>query len=97
MNLRDPFKAPALVSVPSSDESPPGDDLPPCQWLLPVPEDAERGTKPEKCGEPAPFQVRVKDAVSDALVDVCARHKAEHHERAANLRHQGKRPRRKAS
>lgn len=93
MTLGDPFRAPERpVRLVQTDEGPPT-----CGWLLPVPEDAERGTKPEKCGEPAHFKIRVKDAVSDVEVDVCPLHKAQHDEKAASLRQAAKRSRRKAS
>lgn len=85
----DPFRVPErpVRLVVSEDATSP----PTCGWLLPLPEDAERGTKPEKCGDPAPFRIRVKDAVSDVEVDVCPRHKAQHDEKAASLRQKAKR------
>lgn len=87
MSLHDPFKVPNTAGPPSesTDSTPP-----PCKWLLPLPEDAEPRTKREACGAPAPFTIRVKDFVSDAEVDVCARHKGEHDVTAANLRAKGK-------
>lgn len=95
MALSDPFKPMARPS-PSTISQIPRKTLPKCGWLLPLPEDAERGEKPDKCGDPAPWKIRVKDPVSDVEVDVCNRHKAEHDEKAATLR-KGGGPRRKAS
>lgn len=97
VNLNDPFEVRRAADSPS--ESPPP---PPCKWLLPLPEDAEPRTKQQPCGEPAPFQIRVKDFASDAMVDVCPRHKGMHDEIATSLRQKGRpvhrtQPRRKAS
>lgn len=94
MNLRDPFSAPErlvrLVEDVQEDATSPPDEAstapPACGWLLPIPEDAERGTKAERCGEPAPFKIRIKDPVSYVEVDACPAHKAEHDEKAASLR-----------
>jgi len=78
------------------ESSPPDDNSPPtCGWLLPIPEDAEPGTKASPCGEEAPFTIRVKDRVSFVEVHVCVIHKAKHDERAAALRQSAKGGRRR--
>lgn len=79
MSLRDPFNVRGNTA-----------DPPKCGWLLPLPADAPPRTKKTKCGADAPFKIRVKDYASDVEVEVCAAHKAEHDETAAQLRSRGK-------
>lgn len=100
MSLHDPFKAQAPPEAAQSPPSP-SSETPGCGWLLPLPEDAHPRTKREKCGDEAPYKIRVVDYASDVEVNVCPRHKGEHDEIAAQLRAKGKSPyrtmRRKAS
>jgi hypothetical protein len=81
MSLSDPFEVEAEASPPGDEETPK------CGVLLPVPPDAPRGTKPEKCGADAPFVIRVRDKTTFAEVPACTKCKAVHDEKAASLRH----------
>ncbi|HWI70261.1 MAG TPA: hypothetical protein VNS88_18160 [Nitrospiraceae bacterium] len=49
-----------------------------CKWFV-------SEAQPE-CGKPAVAKVRVKGRVTQATVDVCSQHKAEHDESFAKLR-----------
>lgn len=51
---------------------------PKCSWYI-------SETEPE-CGKPAVAKVRVKGKVTQATIDVCAKHKAEHDDNFAKLR-----------
>lgn len=52
-----------------------------CSWF--VSED-----QPE-CGEPATSKVKVRGKITQATIDVCPKHKAEHDENFAKLRTSG--------
>jgi len=56
--------------------------LPPCKWYVSV-------DQPE-CGKPAPFKLKVKGKVTQAVVDVCEDHKALHDREFARLRTSGR-------
>lgn len=54
------------------------ESVPPCKWYISI-------EQPE-CGKPAPFKVHVRGKVTNATVDVCQEHKAEHDRQFARLR-----------
>lgn len=57
-----------------------GGHLPPCQFYVSV-------QQPD-CGKPAKWGVRVKNKVSDAIVNMCDEHKNEHQRKLEAARRQ---------